>query len=59
MDCVAKAVIEGTSHWGGRAVSHHRGVDNGMRGGVLQGCPPQGGLGRNEGGGGPRFPNTN
>ena len=51
VNCVAEAVHEVTSHRGGWAVSHHGGVGGGIRGGVLQGCPAQGGLGRNEGGG--------
>ena len=50
VNCVAEAVHEVTSHRGGWAVSHHGGVGGGIRGGVLQGCPAQGGLGRNEGG---------
>ena len=54
VDCVAEAVHEVTRHRGGWAVSHHGGVGGGIRGGVLQGCPVQGGLGRNEGGGGVR-----
>ena len=48
---VAEAVHEVTSHRGGWAVSQNGGVGGGIRGGVLQGCPAQGGLGRNEGGG--------
>ena len=59
VDCVAEAVHEVTSHQGGWAVSHHGGVGGGIRGGVLQRCPAQGGLGRNEGGEGPRFPIPN
>ena len=56
MDCVAEAVHEVASHRGGWAVSLHGGVSGGIRGGVLQGCCAQGGLGRNEGGGGSAIP---
>ena len=48
VDCVAEAVHDVTRGW---AVSHDGGVGADIRGGVLQGCPEQGGLGRNEGGG--------
>ena len=52
VNCLAEAVHEVTSHRGGWAVSQNGGVGGGIRGGgVLQGCPAQGGLGRNEGGG--------
>ena len=49
---VAEALHKGTNHPGGWVVSQNGGVGGGIRGGVLQGCPTPGGLGRNETGGG-------
>ena len=51
-----RAVHEVASHRRGWAVSLHGGVSGGIRGGVLQGCHAQGGLGPNEGGGGSAIP---